>query len=66
VLPIDFLYDLNTGKEPPARDTRGGLGSKTTVGATPFIAIELSRRPCFDQAAQATLGSPAPMETARP
>jgi hypothetical protein len=52
VLPIYFLYDLNTGKgklEP--RDARGGLGNQDHGGGDAFIAIELSRRPCFDQAA---------------
>jgi hypothetical protein len=60
VLPIYFLYDLNTGKRASSLADGAGSGQQESGGGDAFYRYRTPRRPCFDQAALATLASPAP------
>ena len=65
VLPIDFLYDLNTGKGRYALPQGRGWPKKLHCGGDALYRCELPRRPCFDQVAPATARPPAFLQFTR-
>jgi hypothetical protein len=60
VLPSFSLYDLNTGKEPPAPLESAGAWQELRWGRRLLSRRILPRRPSLDQAVWATLVSPLP------
>src|SRR6516162_2157071 len=54
-----IVYDFNTGKAPPSPQVRWALAAERRWGRRHKIGLILPRRPCSEQAAWATSGSPA-------